>query len=40
MPCYVIAERFRVWWDSPEYVPLRHLRERTTRSHLVVTQGL
>jgi uncharacterized protein (DUF1330 family) len=33
-------ERFRTWWDSPEYVPLRHLRERTTRSHLVVTQGL
>ena len=33
-------ERFRAWWDSPEYVPLRRLRERTTRSHLVVTQGL
>jgi uncharacterized protein (DUF1330 family) len=33
-------ERFRGWWDSPEYVPLRRLRERTTRSHLVVTQGL
>jgi uncharacterized protein (DUF1330 family) len=33
-------ERFRAWWDSPAYVPLRQLRERTTRSHLVVTQGL
>jgi uncharacterized protein (DUF1330 family) len=33
-------ERFRAWWDSAEYVPLRRLRERTTRSHLVVTQGL
>jgi uncharacterized protein (DUF1330 family) len=33
-------ERFRAWWDSPAYVPLRRLRERTTRSHLVVTQGL
>ena len=33
-------ERFRAWWDSPEYVPLRRLRERTTRSHLVVTKGL
>jgi uncharacterized protein (DUF1330 family) len=33
-------ERFRAWWSSPEYVPLRRLRERTTRSHLVVTQGL
>lgn len=33
-------ERFRAWWDSAEYVPLRRLRERSTRSHLVVTQGL
>ena len=33
-------DRFRAWWSSPEYVPLRELRERTTRSNLVVTQGL
>jgi uncharacterized protein (DUF1330 family) len=33
-------ERFRAWWSSPEYVPLRRLRERTTKSHLVVTEGL
>ena len=31
---------FRAWWSSPEYVPLRALRERTTKSHLVVTEGL
>jgi uncharacterized protein (DUF1330 family) len=33
-------DRFRAWWSSPEYLPLRALRERTTKSHLVVTQGL
>jgi uncharacterized protein (DUF1330 family) len=32
--------RFRAWWNSPEYLPLRELRERSTRSHLVVTEGL
>lgn len=32
--------RFRAWWDSPEYIPLRELRQRATRSNLVVTQGL
>lgn len=32
--------QFRAWWDSPEYRPLRALRERTTRSSLVVTEGL
>jgi uncharacterized protein (DUF1330 family) len=32
--------KFKAWWSSPEYLPLRALRERTTRSHLVVTQGL
>lgn len=31
---------FQAWWTSPEYVPLRALRERTTKSHLVLTQGL
>ncbi len=31
---------FRAWWTSPEYAPLRALRQQTTRSHLVVTQGL
>jgi uncharacterized protein (DUF1330 family) len=33
-------ERFRAWWQSPEYQPLRQLRERCTRSNLIVTQGL
>ncbi len=32
--------RFKAWWDSPEYRPLRAVRERTTRSSLVVTEGL
>jgi uncharacterized protein (DUF1330 family) len=33
-------EAFRAWWSSPEYVALRAIRERTTSSNLVVTQGL
>ena len=33
-------ERFQAWWDSPEYAPLKALRQRATRSHVVVTQGL
>jgi uncharacterized protein (DUF1330 family) len=32
--------RFKAWWDSPEYQALRAIRERTTRSNLVVTEGL
>jgi uncharacterized protein (DUF1330 family) len=32
--------RFRAWWSSPEYEPLRQLRQRATNSNLVVTQGL
>ena len=31
---------FRTWWSSPEYAPLRELRERSTKSHLIVTQGV
>ena len=33
-------DRFNAWWTSPEYAPLRELRERSTNTHLVVTQGL
>ena len=33
-------DRFRAWWSSAEYLPLRELRERTTRSNVIVTQGL
>ena len=32
--------RFTAWWDSPEYQAIRPIRERTTRSSLVVTEGL
>lgn len=28
------------WWDSPEYRPLRDLRERTARSSLVLVDGI
>ena len=31
---------FKGWWDSPEYQALRAIRERTTKSHLVVTEGV
>jgi uncharacterized protein (DUF1330 family) len=33
-------DRFRAWWTSPEYVRIRPIRERTTHSRLIVTQGL
>ena len=33
-------ERFQTWWDSPEYAPLKVLRQRASKSNLVVTQGL
>ena len=32
--------QFKAWWNSPEYVPLRALRERSTRSNIVVTEGV
>ncbi|MEP6995760.1 MAG: DUF1330 domain-containing protein [Acidobacteriota bacterium] len=32
--------RFKAWWSSAEYVALRKIRERTTNSHLIVTQGI
>jgi len=28
------------WWASPEYQPLRAIRERSTRSNIVMTEGL
>ena len=31
---------FRAWWSSPEYAPLREMRQRATHSRLIVTQGL
>ncbi len=33
-------ERFRSWWDSPEYAVLRALRQRAATGNFVVTQGL
>ena len=32
--------RLKAWWDSPEYLPLRAIREHSTRSTLVATEGL
>ena len=32
--------QLETWWDSPEYVPLRAIRERTARSRIFVTEGL
>jgi uncharacterized protein (DUF1330 family) len=32
--------QLKAWWDSPEYVPLRAIRQRSTRSNLIVTEGL
>ena len=31
---------FREWWASPEYQAIRVIRERTTKSSLIVTEGL
>ena len=33
-------DRLRAWWDSPEYLPLRAIRERTAKSLLVATEGV
>jgi uncharacterized protein (DUF1330 family) len=32
--------QFKAWWSSPEYLPVRAIRERTAKSQLVVTQGV
>lgn len=31
---------FKAFWNSPEYQPLRELRERSANSNLVVVEGL
>jgi uncharacterized protein (DUF1330 family) len=33
-------ERLREWYDSPEYAPLRQLRQEATATDFVVVQGL
>jgi len=30
----------KAWWQSPEYQPVRAIRERTAKSTLVITEGL
>jgi uncharacterized protein (DUF1330 family) len=30
----------KAFWDSPEYQPLRAIRERSARANLVVVEGL
>jgi uncharacterized protein (DUF1330 family) len=32
--------KFNAWWSSPEYRPLREIRERTASSQIVVSQGV
>ena len=33
-------DKLKAWYDSPAYVPLRALRERTAKSNLVMIDGL
>ena len=33
-------DKLKAWYDSPAYVPLRELRQRTTKSNLVMIEGL
>ncbi len=33
-------ERFQAWWDSPEYQPLKAIRQGCSTGSLVVTEGL
>lgn len=32
--------RLKAWYDSPAYVPLRAIRERSTNSKLVMVEGV
>lgn len=34
------VERAKAWWDSPEYQPLRVLRQRASRGDLLLVEGL
>ena len=34
------VERAQAWLESPEYAPARKLRQMSTRSNLIVTEGL
>ena len=33
-------ERARAWWDSKEYRPARDLRRRTSRSSMLLVEGI
>ena len=33
-------ERAKAWWDSPEYRPLRAIRQRSSRGDLILVDGL
>ena len=33
-------ERAREWLDSPEYTAIKHVRHRTTKSNMVVVEGV
>ncbi len=30
----------KAWYDSPEYAPLKHIRERSANSRFVMVEGL
>jgi uncharacterized protein (DUF1330 family) len=34
------VERAFSWWDSPEYRPVRAIRQRTARSSMILVEGL
>jgi uncharacterized protein (DUF1330 family) len=34
------VEALTMWWESPEYRPLRELRERSARSHIILSDGV
>ena len=33
-------ERLKAWWSSPEYAPVKAIRERAAKSRLVAVDGL
>jgi uncharacterized protein (DUF1330 family) len=34
------VERAKAWWNSPEYRPLRAIRQRASRGDLLLIEGL
>ncbi|OFZ72355.1 MAG: D-fructose-6-phosphate amidotransferase [Betaproteobacteria bacterium RBG_16_64_9] len=34
------AEHIKAWYDSPEYRPLKELRQRTARSIMLIAEGI